>query len=561
MTHNPGVLPPPPWVPDLGDGTYRNPVIHADYSDPDVIRVGSDFFLTASSFQCAPGLPVLHSTDLVNWTLIAHALPRLVPDAHFSQARPGQGVWAPAIRRHGGLFHIYYPDPDFGIQRVSATDPAGPWGEPVMVLPGRGLIDPCPLFASDGRVWLVHAWAKSRAGFNNRLTVVELDPTGIRAIDAGRTLIEGADVPGCHTLEGPKCLEHGGYVYVLAPAGGVKEGWQSAFRAGTLAGPWEHRILLHQGSTPVNGPHQGALVDTPAGHSWFLHFQDKGAFGRVVHLQPAAWREGWPCLGTAAAGPKESGAPWVPGEPVLRHAMPRVIVGPGDGRHSTRSSTAPASSDLFEDGTFGLQGQWQANPDPSWWRPRACRGRLSLIGVPSPAPEAGGLGLAPNLLLQKFPAPAFRVETDLALHAAAPGAHAGLMVFGLEWAWVGLEATAGGPRVVWVASSGAREEGPMLSVTPGAPAVPAAVGLSVTVDRDGTCLFSHRLGGGPDVPMGRPFAAVAGRWIGAKVGLFAACGSPGAHAGEPFGIGSFGPFLVSGTAPWDAVGLASGPGP
>jgi hypothetical protein len=120
-------LPAGVWSPDQGDGHYANPILAGDYSDPDVVRVGEDYYLTSSSFTNTPGLPVLHSRDLVNWTLIGHALMRQVPDAHHGVPRRGGGVWAPAIRHHNGLFRIYYPDPDFGIFLVTAEDPAGPW--------------------------------------------------------------------------------------------------------------------------------------------------------------------------------------------------------------------------------------------------------------------------------------------------------------------------------------------------------------------------------------------------------------------------------------------------
>src|SRR3954466_13798732 len=115
------------WVPDNGDGTYRNPVLNADYSDPDVIRVGNDFYLVSSSFESVPGLPILHSKDLVNWTILGHALLRQPPFEHFSIPRHGEGVWAPSMRYHKGEFYLYYPDPDFGIYLTKATNAAGPW--------------------------------------------------------------------------------------------------------------------------------------------------------------------------------------------------------------------------------------------------------------------------------------------------------------------------------------------------------------------------------------------------------------------------------------------------
>src|SRR4028119_356184 len=94
------------WVADNGDGTYKNPILHADYSDPDAVRVGDDFYMTASSFNAAPGLPILHSRDLVNWRLIGHVFTRQRPLDVFSKPQHGGGVWAPSIRHHKGEFYI-----------------------------------------------------------------------------------------------------------------------------------------------------------------------------------------------------------------------------------------------------------------------------------------------------------------------------------------------------------------------------------------------------------------------------------------------------------------------
>src|SRR5947207_2261260 len=157
-----------PWTPDQGDGTYRNPIIHADYSDPDVIRAGEDFYMTASSFNCTPGLPILHSKDLVNWTIINHAVKNL-PHPRYAEVQPGCGVWAPAMRFHAGKFWIFFPTPDEGIYVTTATDPSGLWSEPHLLQAGKGLIDPCPLWDDDGQAYLVHAYAGSRAGIKHRL--------------------------------------------------------------------------------------------------------------------------------------------------------------------------------------------------------------------------------------------------------------------------------------------------------------------------------------------------------------------------------------------------------
>jgi beta-xylosidase len=134
-------------------------VLDADWPDPDVVRVGDDYYLVASSFNRAPGLPVLHSRDLVTWEHVTNALPALPPLDHFSLPRHGGGVWAPSLRHHDGTFYLTYPDPDHGIYVLTATDARGQWSAPHLLLPGRGIIDPCPLWDDDGRTYLVHGWA------------------------------------------------------------------------------------------------------------------------------------------------------------------------------------------------------------------------------------------------------------------------------------------------------------------------------------------------------------------------------------------------------------------
>jgi beta-xylosidase len=217
------------WVPDNGDGTYKNPIINADYSDPDAIRVGDNFYLVSSSFEDVPGLPILQSKDLVNWTIIGHALKRQPPFEHFSVPRHGGGVWAPSIRFHNGEFYIYYPDPDFGIYLTRAKNITGPWSDPVLVQGGKGLIDPCPLWDDDGQVYLVHAFAGSRAGIKSIITVKKLNKEGKKAIDDGVLVYDGHELDP--TIEGPKFYKRNGYYYIFTPAGGVPTGWQLVLRS------------------------------------------------------------------------------------------------------------------------------------------------------------------------------------------------------------------------------------------------------------------------------------------------------------------------------------------
>jgi len=251
------------WVADSGDGTYRNPILYADYSDPDVVRVGEDYYLVASSFNAIPGLPVLHSRDLVNWTIVGHALQRQPPFEVFDKPQHGNGVWAPAIRYHNGEFYIFYPDPDYGIYLVKAKQPMGPWSEPLLIKAAKGWIDPCPFWDDDGKAYLVTAFARSRAGIKSILVISRMSPDGTSLLDNGVMVFDGHDHDP--TVEGPKLYKRNGYYYVFAPAGGVESGWQLALRAKNINGPYERKVVLAQGKTSINGPHQGAWIETPSG--------------------------------------------------------------------------------------------------------------------------------------------------------------------------------------------------------------------------------------------------------------------------------------------------------
>lgn len=499
-----------PWLPDLNNGEYKNPVIYADYSDPDAIRVGDDYWMIASSFCHVPGLPILHSRDLVNWTIVNHALPALVPHDYFSAVRHGQGAWASAIRHHAGKFWIYYPDPDFGIYVITATDPRGKWSEPVCVKSGKGFIDPCPLWDDDGSVWLVHGWAKSRSGICNILTLHRLSPDGERVEGQGEVVIDGNAISGWHTIEGPKFYKRNGWYYIFAPAGGVATGYQAVFRSRKITGPYENRIVLEQGSTPVNGPHQGAWVGTPSGEHWFLHFQELPATGRVVHLQPMRWENDWPVMGTSVAG--NNG---MVGHPVPAYRKP----------DSPRQPVAaPATSDDFSSPEPGRQWQWQANPRPEWARVDTAAKALRLACMPMH--ETGSHWMTPHLLMQKFPCTDFRVDVTLdALPAQArEGDHGGLMVFGYNYAWIGLANNGGhGARLVHAtchnAQDGNKEQ---IIASIDAPAVDK-LHLRVEVTNSRECRFSYSEDGRAYVQMGEVFHATSSKWVGAKVGLFAAC--------------------------------------
>jgi beta-xylosidase len=494
------------WVSDLGNGSYKNPILFADYSDPDVCRVGDDYYMTASSFNCIPGLPVLHSNDLVNWTIIGAALPKLTPEDAFSHPQHGNGVWAPAIRYHDKTFYIYYGDPDQGIFMTKTKNPAGEWETPVLVKAGTGLIDPCPFWDEKNQVYLVHGFAGSRAGIKSLLAITRLTPDGKEAVGSDKIVYDGHDID--ETIEGPKLYKRNGYYYIFAPAGGVATGWQVALRSKNIFGPYERKIVMAQGDTPINGPHQGAWVDTKTGEDWFIYFQDRAAFGRVVHLQPMRWKNDWPVIGE---DPDGDGC----GQPVLTYRKPNV--------KKIYPLATPAESDEFLSGRLGLQWQWHANSMDWWGVPNPAKGVLSLYSVPTDYNK--NLWNVPNLLLQKFPADRFMVTTKITFipSSAIKGERTGLVVMGSDYASLQIENTDYGLVLSQNECLKAGENGEeRLNVA--IRLEDSTVYLRVKVQADASCTFSFSMDGENFQNLGSVFTAKAGKWIGAKVGLF--CNRP-----------------------------------
>ena len=489
------------WSADNGDGSYTNPVIYADYSDPDVIRVGNDFYMTASSFNCAPGLPILHSKDLVNWTIINNALEKQIPEEVFAIPQHSKGVWAPAIRYHNKEFYIYWGDPDFGVYMIKTKDVAGTWSEPVLVMPGKGIIDPCPLWDGEN-TYLVHAWAGSRAGINSVLTINTMNAQGTKVLDAGRNIFDGHGKH--HTVEGPKLYKKDGYYYILAPAGGVEQGWQLALRSKNIYGPYEEKVVLEQGSTKVNGPHQGAWITTPDGKSWFLHFQDQGAYGRVLHLQPLDWKESWPVIGKDHDG---NGI----GKPVQTFQKPVI------GNFPIQN---PQESDEFTDGKLGLQWQWYANASVTWSAQIAGTDYLRLFAVSKK--HLPNLWDAPNLLLQKLPAPNFTATTKVKLTTEwdTPGKTAGLIMMGQSYAYVGINYHDGKYYVQQITCSDAINGKAEKVIAEKALAANEVYLQMIVSAPNALCAFSYSENGTDFTTLGESFIAQKDLWISAKIGVF-----------------------------------------
>ncbi len=464
---------------------YTNPILYGDYSDPDVIRVGEDFYMISSSFTYVPGIPVLHSRDLVHWEIVGYAAQRL-PFARYDRPAHKCGTWAPSLRYHQGLFYVYVCLPDEGLFAFTAADPAGEW-TCHYVKDVTGWIDPCPLFDGDGRTWLVHGFAASRAGINNILYVHALSPDGLEVLDKGRLVYSGAD-HGDVTVEGPKFYRRDGKYWILCPAGGVKPGYQLALRADSVYGPYERRVVLAQGDSPVNGPHQGGWVDDGRGGDWFIHFQDVGVYGRVPHLQPVTWRDGWPVMGRD-------------GEPVTEGETP-YPAGPGDVRVMSDDMKGPLK----------LHWQWQANPRAEWYREGA--EGLTLRAYPYPTLFEAGSFLSQLMQHRDF-------DMDVTVRPALEaGDRCGVGRMGYAWHYCALEGDGvslyrGEAREV---SLRERERtGESRLCTAALPPAPERV-LRLSV-RDGVCRYFVRTGDRFE-PLGGPLPMENGGWTGARPGIF-----------------------------------------
>lgn len=506
------------WVADKGNGTYQNPIIYADYSDPDACRVGDDFYMTSSSFNCLPGLQILHSKDLVNWSIIGAAIPNTLQPAKMPE-RPEHGnrVWAPSIRHHKGEFYIFWGDPDQGAFMIKTKDIKGPWTEPVLVKPGKGIIDTTPLWDEDGRVYLVHAYAGSRAGLKSVITICELSADATTAITQSRIVFDGHEAH--ETCEGPKFYKRNGYYYLFFPAGGVPTGWQVAARSKNVYGPYEDKIVLAQGKSPVNGPHQGAWVDTPTGEDWFLHFQDVGAYGRIVHLQPMKWVNDWPVIGIDKDG---DGC----GDPVLTHKKPNV--------GKTYPICTPQESDEFNGFTLSPQWQWHANINEKWAYYVGDKGYIRLYSHPV-REDYKNLWDVANLLLQKTPAPNFTATMKLTFTPSPKykGERTGLVVMGRDYAGLVLENTAEGlclSQVECKKADAGKPEQTIADIKLIDPTIylrakfstdyKKIAGSEGDADLIVLCEFSYSTDGKKYTKLGKPFQVREGKWIGAKVGTF-----------------------------------------
>ena len=465
---------------DTGDGRYLNPILAADYSDPDAIRFGKKYYMVASDFHFM-GMQVLESDDLVNWKLISQIYDRFDRPGWNEMEHYGQGSWAPSIREHNGKFYVYFCTPDEGLFMSSADNPTGPWEPLHCVKAISGWEDPCPFWDEDGTAYLGHS--KVGAG---PIIIHKMSKDGKELLDEGVTVYEGP------VAEGTKFLKLNGYYYLSIPEGGVGGGWQTILRSKDIYGPYENKKVLETGTTGINGPHQGAIVDTPYGEWWFLHFQQRDPLGRILHLQPMTWKDDWPVIGEDYDG---NGV----GEPVEGWTKPK-----------TKKKTAPslpASSDDFSGKKLGLQWQFNHNPVDDAWSLTRRPGFLAIDAL-----KAESFEKARNTVSQKLMGYEGTYTTCLDCSSMAEGQFAGLACMGRNNDLVGVTVENGKRYIALEDMDGRKTVSPIDA---------EKVWLRLKFDSNSNIfVFSYSVDGEEFLPAGQIFTAWFGHWKGARPALF-----------------------------------------
>jgi beta-xylosidase len=499
----------PVWG-DQGNGTFKNPVLWADYNNLDVTSQGSDFYMIAASHHFM-GMPVLHSKDMVNWTIISRIYRRLDLNPRYNT--PGQGyqygTWAPAIRYNDGRFYVYVCTPTEGLIMSSTANAAGPWDPWYVVKNIAGWEDPCPFWddvtnaGGDGPNGRKAYLVRSKLGAGS-LILHSMSWDGKTLLDNGQTIATGSG------LEGPKLMKRNGYYYIFAPEGGIDKGYQVVLRSQTPGGPYTSKTILEQGSTVTNGPHQGSWIDLPGGESWFFHFQQNNGWGRIAHLQPARWgTDDWPGIGTDLDG---NGI----GEPVAQPKKPNV--------GATYPIQTPQSSDDFSSTSLGLQWLWNHNPDSTKWSLTARSGWLRLTARPisnQSGTDCTGSAVqftedniifAYNTLVQLAMGRTCSGIAKIDVSGMIDGQRAGVTLFGEVYGWIGV-VKQGSVMSIRTNINGAYTNGPALASD--------TVFLKAMMDANSSISFSYSLNGSAFTALGRTDQAVTRTWYeGIKFGLF-----------------------------------------
>ena len=509
---------------DQGDGTFKNPVLPGDFSDPDVIRVGGDYYFITSTFQYSPGMAVLHSKDLVNWEFLSHCvadLTQMGPELNWDRMnRYNRGIYAGTIRYHDGKFWVFWTTMDEGVFMTTASNAAGPWAPVTRVWDSQGWDDPAPFWDDDGQAylilsnpgntqdnlgkWVPHLFKLSRGG-------TRIDAASAKVLDA------------FSTSEGNKLYKINGLYYFFHNEYHRKQNVRVGvmMRAHSLNGPWEKKTILEDAPGRYDRqPNQGGLVQTEAGDWCFITQQGRGENGaeyfharrgnadaalprsmdqtgtydgRPSSLIPVKWADGWPMPGLI----DKNGAGnlvWTALKPVA--GFPRQV---------------PQSSDNFSAATLGPQWEWNYQPRSEKWSLTARPGWLRLEAF---APLVkGDFFKAGNTLTQRIMGTdGGTVQVKLDAAGMADGQIGGLVFFWKDYAQIGVAQTGGRRRIVFSTDG---------VLTPGPELLSANLAwVRATIDARGGCVFACSLDGQTFTPMGVRFDFGWHNYRGTRLGLF-----------------------------------------
>jgi beta-xylosidase len=404
---------------DNGDGTFTNPVIMADFPDVDVIRVGDTYYMLATTMFTFPGVPLLQSHDLINWSYCVNIVKRMDESPCYNLEgcnRYGHGQWAGSLKYHDGKFYVLFNTLNEGAFLCTATDPAGTW---TIRRLGRGFHDCGLLFDDNGKIYVASGY--------NKLFITEVD-RDFTPVTRDSLVFTGDIRKG---LEGSHVYQLNGYYYLYCTYGGA-DGFQVALRSRSIWGPYEEKIVIREtDKSNVNfGIHQGALIQTSTGEWWTMLFMDMGPFGRFPSLQPVVWEEGWPIAGSG-------------GKAVVTYKKPNV--------GKSYPVTPLPSSDEFNTATLGMQWSWNHNPDAAKWSLTKRPGflRLSTVAPVSDLPTARNT-LTQRIIAKYDQSIPTVATTKLDVAHMQEGDIAGLCVFQDPYAFIAVKQTSAGKSLVMV---------------------------------------------------------------------------------------------------------------
>ena len=477
---------------DQGNGTFLNPVLPADFSDLDAIRVGDDFYAISSTMQYSPGMAVLHSNDLVSWQILGHVVPDLTaldPELGAGRMnRDGRGIWAGSIRFHDGRFWVYFGTPDGGIYMATASHPEGPWSSPKAVIAGRGWDDPCPFWDDDGKGYLVTTRTDAdRDGQKYRIHLFSMNP-------AGDGIVEGSDrvIHQSRGSEANKLYKIAGvylhYFSEVKPEGRVA----MMDRAKSLQGPWEVRQLNHVHGMVDKEPNQGGLIQLKDGSWWFLTHQGRGDWeGRAGVLLPVTWLGGWPIIGRP--GPDSIGEMVWGGSKPLR----------------SKSASAFFGSDSLRERSLLPQWEWRYQPQHGAWSLTGKGLRLQAL-LPTSG-KSGFAGVRDVITQRAVRSAKAQVTVKLDLTGLTEGQEAGLAHFAKSDCRLAAVQTQGIRKLSRTDQPGSTV-GPVLTA--------ANVWLRSTWGVQGVASFSYSFDGKTFTEIGEPCRLTWGSYRGDRVGLY-----------------------------------------